>query len=84
MNPIIFQWEMACIISFCGLVIIVEFAHFNSFILERIFAQNLYPDDEKRFTGRSGEKIASLMEEKFENVSVERIKEQFIVKATKK
>jgi DNA-binding PadR family transcriptional regulator len=67
-----------------GLVIIIEFAQFNSFILERIFAQNLYPKDEKKFTGHSGEKIARLMEEKLEDVSVEQIKEQFIVKATKK
>jgi hypothetical protein len=67
-----------------GLVIIVEIAQFNSFLLERIFTQNLYPDDKKKFTGHSGEKLARLMEEKIEDVSVERIKEQFIVRATKK
>ncbi|MGA1872370.1 MAG: helix-turn-helix transcriptional regulator [Thermoplasmatota archaeon] len=76
--------EVIRIVKQGGLVIIVEFAQFNSFILERIFSQNLYPGDEKKFIGQSGERIARLMEEKLENVSVERIKEQFIVKATKK
>ena len=67
-----------------GMVIIVEFAQFNSFILERIFAQNLRPGDDKKFIGLRAEEIARLMEAKLENVSVERIKEQFIVRATKK
>lgn len=67
-----------------GLVIIVEFAQFNSFILERIFSQNLYQSSKKPFIGHGPEDIARAMETKLENITVERIKEQFIVKATKK
>ncbi|MFW3147042.1 MAG: helix-turn-helix transcriptional regulator [Thermoplasmatota archaeon] len=67
-----------------GLVIIVEYAKFNSFIMERIFSRNLSPGDEKPFTGQSMDEIAYLMERKLENVSVEMIKEHFILTATKK
>jgi len=67
-----------------GWVIIVEYAKFNSYILERIFSQNLYPGDKKTFTGYSVNEVAKMMEDKLESVTIERIKEQFIVMARKK